>query len=345
LDVAVWAGIAVCISQSAVFSGLNLALFSVSRLRLEAEVSKGNPDAIRVLSLREDTNMLLTTILWGNVGINVLLTLLSNSVLAGVSAFLFSTLLITFIGEIIPQAYFSRSALRLGALLCPLVKMYRFLLFPVAKPTALVLDYLLGPEAIHYYDEEALREVIRVSMKDPESRIATTEGKGAINFLSMDDLGMLDEGEIVDAESIIQLPTENGRAIFPDFKSIPSDPFLQKLHASGHKWAIVVDESETPCVALDVDGFLRATVFQEDKPEILHYAHRPVVIRDPKTRLGAALPLLRVRPRDSDDDVIDEDILLYWGESKRIITGADLLGRLLRGISRREKAPPSFRQG
>jgi CBS domain containing-hemolysin-like protein len=48
----------------------------------------------------------LATILWGNVGINVLLTMLSDSVLTGLGAFLFSTIAITVIGEITPQAYF-----------------------------------------------------------------------------------------------------------------------------------------------------------------------------------------------------------------------------------------------
>jgi metal transporter CNNM len=85
----VWAGILFCISQSAMFSGLNLALLGISRLRLEVEATAGNPAAIRILTLRKDVNFLLTTILWGNVGINVLLTLLSNSVMAGMTAFFF----------------------------------------------------------------------------------------------------------------------------------------------------------------------------------------------------------------------------------------------------------------
>jgi metal transporter CNNM len=45
-----------------------------------------------------------------------------------------------------------------------------------------------------------------------------------------------------------------------------------------------------------------------------------------------------------DDDVIDNDLILVWGSQRRIITGSDLLGRLLRGIAIREKghaAPPS----
>jgi CBS domain containing-hemolysin-like protein len=37
-----WIGIALCVAQSALFSGLNLAAFSMSRLRLEVE-SAGPP--------------------------------------------------------------------------------------------------------------------------------------------------------------------------------------------------------------------------------------------------------------------------------------------------------------
>jgi metal transporter CNNM len=48
----IWISIAFCIIQSAVFSGLNLAIFSVSKLRLEVEADNGNLDAIRALSAR-----------------------------------------------------------------------------------------------------------------------------------------------------------------------------------------------------------------------------------------------------------------------------------------------------
>jgi len=139
-NVALWIGIAFCIVQTGIFSGLNLALFSVSRLRLEIEAAGGNGDAVKMLSLRADSNFTLATILWGNVATNVLLTLLSESVLAGVGAFVFSTVAITFLGEIIPQAYFSRNALRIAARFAPFVKFYQVMLFAVAKPTALFLN-------------------------------------------------------------------------------------------------------------------------------------------------------------------------------------------------------------
>jgi len=44
-----------------------------------------------------------------------------------------------------------------------------------------------------------------------------------------------------------------------------------------------------------------------------------------------------VEPERPGDDVIDKDVVLvWWGPAKRIITGADVLGRLLRGIVPRE---------
>jgi metal transporter CNNM len=37
---------------------------------------------------------------------------------------------------------------------------------------------------------------------------------------------------------------------------------------------------------------------------------------------------------DEKDDVIKKDIILLWGDKKQIITGSDILGRLLRGITK-----------
>jgi metal transporter CNNM len=113
-----WLGIIACVAQSALFAGLNLAIFSLSQLRLQLEADGGNADAACVLHLRKNSNSVLATVVWGNVSTNVLLTLLSDSVLAGLSAFFFSAIVITLLGEIIPQAYFSRNALRMTARFC-----------------------------------------------------------------------------------------------------------------------------------------------------------------------------------------------------------------------------------
>jgi metal transporter CNNM len=329
-----WLGIVLCMSQSAFFSGLNLAVFGVSRLRLEVEASTGSVAARQVLALRQDSNFLLTTILWGNVSINVLLTLLADSILAGVAAFLFSTVVITLAGEILPQAYFSRHALQMTARLAPLLRIYQIVLFVVAKPTALLLDLWLGREGVQYLREHEFHELIRKHVEAEESDVDRVEGLGALNFLALDDVMAGGEGEPLDPLSVIHLPVQEGRPVFPSFDPSPEDPFLRTLHASGRKWVVVLDDQERPRFVIDADGLLRDALF--DKGHLTPHlpCHRPVVIREAHIPLGRVLLRLNTRPRSPEDDVIHHDVILVWGDERRVITGADLLGRLLRGIAR-----------
>ncbi len=332
----IWIGIIICLSQSATLSGLNLAYFSISKMRLELEAAKDNPDAKKVLNLRQDANFLLVTILWANVSVNVLLALLSGSVLAGVSAFLFSTVLITIVGEIIPQAYFSRRAIKIGALLSPLLRLYQFILFPIAKPTALILDRWLGEETIPFLREKDLRELIKMHMEARETEINRMEGKGALNFLALDDLPLVAEGEPLDPRSIIQLDFESNRPVFPAISPDPGDEFLQKIQESRKKWVVIIDAEEQPKMVIDSDRFIREALFNFEFFNPYRYCHRPIIVEDEKTPLGRTIQRLKVHPQHGADDVIDEDIILVWGAQKKVITGSDILGRLLRGIVQNE---------
>jgi len=329
-----WGAIGLCISQSAVFSGMNLEVFSISRLRLEVEVAAGNRNAVKLLALREDANHLLTTILWGNVGVNVLLALLSNSVMTGLVAFLFSTFLITFVGEIFPQAYFSRHALKMAAVLSGLLRFYKLLLYPVAKPTAKILDLWLGKEGIHYFRESDLRQVIKIHMEAEGAEVDHVEGAGALNFLAFDDLAVTGEGEPVDPDSILELPVNaQGDLQFPDFEQSAEDPFIRQVYRSNKRWVILSDPEGLPRLVLDADGFLRATLCRSASPSMLPFCHRPIIVTDPRMTLGEAVLQLKTCPEHPEDDVIDHDIILVWTDIRRVITGADILGRLLRGIA------------
>ena len=331
-NVFVWFCIALCIVQSAIFSGLNLALFSISKLRLEVEAAGGDRDASGLLALRKDSNLTLATVLWGNVTINVLLTLLSDSVLAGLGAFAFSTIVITLFGEIIPQAYFSRNALRMVARLTPLLNVYRVGLYPIAKPTAIVLNWWLGPEGITFLRERDFRALITRHAGVAGADVGQLEAIGALNFLDLDDILVVDEGESVDPRSIITLPIDNGRPVLPKFERSPDDPFLRRLNASGKKWVIIADASGQPSFVLDAHHFLRDSLFNTMSVDSEIYWHRPIIITDMRAPLGSVIGRMRVKSEHPEDDVIDNDLILVWGHEKRIITGADLLGRLLRGI-------------
>jgi metal transporter CNNM len=336
MDSLAWFGIAFCVTQSAIFSGLNLAFFSLSRMQLDIDAEHGVKAAQRILTLRQDSNFLLTTILWGNVGINVLLTLISNSVMTGLAAFLFSTIIITFLGEIIPQAYFSRNAMRMGSLLAPVLKFYQFVLYPVAKPTAWVLDRWLGKEGIDYLRERDLKAVIKAHIEAEEAEVDHLEGIGAMNFLAIDDLTANDEGEEIDPKSILQLPSKVDFPIIPSFERDVNDSFLKSVDDSGQSWVILTDNNNKPLLALDADGFLRDAVFNTDQPcDPYDYCHRPIVTLDPDAPLGELIFQLKINEKDNKhhDGVITDDVILLWGEQKKIITGGDILGRLLKGVS------------
>lgn len=343
MELFLWIGIAVCISQSAIFSGLNLAFFSLSRLQLEVESSKGNKDAQKILKLRGDSNFLLTTILWGNVGINVLLTLLSDSALAGISAFLFSTIAITIIGEIIPQAYFSRNALKMGSLLSPVIRFYQILFYPVAKPTAIILDLWLGKEGITYLAESELSSIIRKHVEAEETDINHVEGIGALNFFKLDKITVAEEGEFIDPDSIIALETKMDLPIIPEIQSSADDPFLKNLNKSGHRWVVATDLTGIPLLVIDADGLLRAALFEQDNFDPYHFCHRPIIITDDTTNLSDAVMKMKVSESvdKSFDGVIDNDVLLVWSDTKRIITGADIYGRLLKGMQPPELTAPT----
>lgn len=329
------AGLVLCIAHSAMFSGLNLAAFGISRLRLEVAAETGDIHAKRVLALRNDANFLLTTILWGNVSVNVLLALLADSILTGAVAFVFSTFVITYIGEILPQAYFSRNAMNIASRFAPVIRLYQLILYPLAKPSAWMLDKWLGEEGAHYLREEDLLKMIELHAEKEGTDISEVEGQGALNFLLLDDLPVAQEGEPIDPDSIIVLPTVLDLPTMPEISRSPDDPFLRKLDKSGRKWAILTNKRGDPLLVADVDALLRAALLGENNFEPYKYCHRPLVVRDGAAPIGHLLKELEVIPKHESDDVVDLDIILYWGsDEKRIITGADLLGRILRGIAR-----------
>lgn len=340
----IWIGIAVCLSQSAMFSGLNLALFSLGRMRLEAEAEKGNSEAGKILKLRKDSNLLLCTILWGNVSVNVLLTILSENVMAGVASFVFSTVGITFFGEIIPQAYFSRNALRVGAKLIPIIRVYQILLFPLAKPCALILDGWIGPEGPSFFRERDIEIILEKHIKEVDSEISANEGRGALNFLALDDRKISSEGSLVSPETIITIPAKMDLPEFPALGTEKGQALLESFKQKPSMWRVIVDEEEKPLIVLDTTEFLARYVIHGNDTDIYRFCYRPIITENPNSTLDTVLGKFVVEADDQKDNVVDRDVVLFWtAKEKRILTGADIFGHLLRGIAKREPMAPADR--
>jgi len=136
-----------------------------------------------IYPVREDGNLLLCTLLLGNVAVNALLSILLAEYTGGVTGFLSSTFLIVIFGEIVPQALCSRYALRIGSATVPLVRIIRLILFPVAKPLAYCLDVSLGKELATTYSSAEMMKLLQIQVQqnviDQETAGAMT---GALTY-------------------------------------------------------------------------------------------------------------------------------------------------------------------
>lgn len=143
------------ISMSALFSGLTLGLMGLDKTGLEIVMEGDDPvnaaNARVIYSVRKNGNLLLCTLLLGNVAVNAMLSILLADKAGGAVGFISSTFLIVIFGEILPQALCSRYALAIGSKTVPLVKVIMVLVWPIAFPLAFALDKALGDELATTY--------------------------------------------------------------------------------------------------------------------------------------------------------------------------------------------------
>jgi metal transporter CNNM len=179
--------IGVLISLSALFSGLTLGLMSLDKTGLEIVMHGDDVTNARYASdifpVRENGNLLLCTLLLGNVAVNALLSIMMGDIAGGLIGFLSSTFLIVIFGEIIPQAACSRYALLIGSKTVPLVRVILVLFYPIAAPLAYMLDKLLGAELATIYSSAELMKLLQIHVEneamDQDTAVAM---RGALKY-------------------------------------------------------------------------------------------------------------------------------------------------------------------
>ena len=172
---------------SGCFSGLTLGFFSLNLTSLERKMKLGDKRAKKVYPIRKNGNLLLCTLLLGNVAVNSAMAIFLGNIATGVVAGLVSTGLIVVFGEIIPQAVFSRFALSLGAKTVWLVKLFIFILYPIAKPLAWGLDKALGEELGTIWSKKEIEEIIRYHEDNVDSEIDADEERILLGALAFSD--------------------------------------------------------------------------------------------------------------------------------------------------------------
>ncbi|KAF3111419.1 hypothetical protein TWF569_002986 [Orbilia oligospora] len=149
-----------------VFAGLTLGLMGQDEIYLQVIAQSGEDKeqkhARAVLKLlTRGKHWVLVTLLLSNVITNETLPiLLDRSLGGGWPAVLSSTVLIVIFGEIIPQSVCVRYGLSIGAYLAPFVLALMYLMYPVAYPTALLLDWILGEDHGTTYKKAGLKTLV-----------------------------------------------------------------------------------------------------------------------------------------------------------------------------------------
>ncbi|OQR90695.1 hypothetical protein ACHHYP_05317, partial [Achlya hypogyna] len=171
------AGMLLLVALSALFSGLTLGLMSLDKIGLEVVIGAGEDAAAteqekkladaakKIAPIRKDGNLLLTTLLLGNVAVNSLLSILMADLTSGMLGFVVSTAVIVLFGEVIPQAACSRHALVIGAKSVPIVKCIIVLFYVFAKPVSLLLDAFLGQDVGTIFTKKELWKMLDIHVK------------------------------------------------------------------------------------------------------------------------------------------------------------------------------------
>ncbi|CAN6674897.1 protein Mam3p [Trichomonascus vanleenenianus] len=149
-----------------VFAGLTLGLMGQDEVYLQVMEQSGTlreqKAARQVLALlKHGKHWVLVTLLLSNVITNETLPIVLDRCLGGGwPAVVSSTVSIVIFGEIIPQSICVRYGLQVGSTFAPFVLMLMYLMYPVAYPVALLLDYLLGEDHGTIYRRAGLKTLV-----------------------------------------------------------------------------------------------------------------------------------------------------------------------------------------
>lgn len=233
------------------FAGLTLALFSLKLSELERKIRVGNPYAQRIYEIRKKGNLLLCTLLLGNVASYTAMTIFLESITSSITAGIIATALIFVLAEILPQAVFPKYALFIGAKLSGLVWVALILFYPISAPIAWILDKILGTETPVLWSKEELGEIIKYHEDVGDGIIDSDEERIILGALSFSEVKVGD----------IMVPKKDVFYLRSDV--IIDGQTLEKIKTKGYSKIPVID-SKTQ----NVFGLIRAKTLLGVIPEV-----------------------------------------------------------------------------
>lgn len=250
---------------SGLFSGLNLGFMSLGVEYLQRKIKQGSRKAEIVYKLRKNGNLLLCTILIGNVLVNNTLAIYMGEMFTGTVAVIVATALVVVFGEILPQAICSRYALEIGAKAAPLFRVFMAALYVICKPLSMAMDYFLGPEPPIRHSKFEIGEMIRDHELDENSEIDEREARTILGALKFSDLTVRD----------VMTPKKNVFRFYED--DVISEDLIREIREHGHTRIPVFKEKEDKVVGVIL---VKNLVGVKNGTKIIDYAKKAITVLD-----------------------------------------------------------------
>lgn len=285
----------VCIS--AVCSGLNVALMSLNIDDLRRKRKLGNPRARRVYPFREKTHLTLAAILLTNVAAVSATSLVLESVLYGVIAGLLTTVIMVIFGEIVPQAFFSRNALRYCATFVPAMKCMVFITYPISKPLQILLDKLFSTQQAQLHSRRELGILISEHVGHEASELDNDEIEIIRGALQLSEKRVSD----------IMLPIDEVYWLTPDTELTPAK--IAEIKATGRSRIPVFNRQLTRTYGILLMKDLVDMDFDDNKYDVDDMPLHPVQLVGSRTALDTMLRKFiststHLIPIERDDSIV-----------------------------------------
>jgi len=255
LDLAFWitAGAILCLLVlSAFFSGSETALTAASRGKLRARADKGDNGAARALTITEDNERLIGSVLLGNNLVNILAASLATALFtrvfgdSGVAlATLVMTLLVLIFAEVLPKTFAITNAEAAAARVAPAIRVVIAVFSPVVTAVRVLVRAILALVGVRTDPDSqilAVREEIAGALQLGHSE-GVVEKEDRDRILGALDLGdrtveeimlhrsqieMMDAGQ--DPMAILQQCLQSSHTRLPVYRDDP-DNIIGVVHA------------------------------------------------------------------------------------------------------------------
>ncbi|MBU1202616.1 hemolysin family protein [Patescibacteria group bacterium] len=232
------------------FSGMEIALFSLSSSKVKELVMAKKPNANLLQKLLENKNRLLVVVLLGNNLVNIgaasLATVAAVKVFGDLGVGLATgamTVLILVFGEMYPKAYFQIHATRVALFFAPAIYTLQIILYPIV----LILEKML-----HFLTRGRGKKIVSEGEFRAFSRLAVEQG--ALDF--------------AEHEMIMNILEFN-------------DISAKEIMTPRYRMAVLNDDADVDQVAYFVaqDGHSRYPVYHNQKDNIIGYVHVKEIMR------------------------------------------------------------------